>query len=133
MAKNSVPNINVKGFMANSAQANWNAVRAIYKDGHPSPMVAHKHTCLFHWSASLDEVIQKYIKPSLQFQQKQICKDYKEAETMDDFETKYHVICSWWLSSGATSEKNIFGLLEWLGFWHFSYRQWDCHMLVSPN
>jgi hypothetical protein len=57
--------------MADSAQTNWNAVRAIYEDGDPSiPMVAREHTCLFHWSASLNKVTQKYIKPSLQFQHK---------------------------------------------------------------
>jgi hypothetical protein len=36
MVKNDVPNVNFKGFMADSAQANWNAVRAIYGDGDPS-------------------------------------------------------------------------------------------------
>jgi hypothetical protein len=93
-------------------------------------MVARERTCLFHWSASLDKVTQKYIKPSLQFQHKQICKDYKDAKTMDDAETKYHVIRSWWLSSGAASEEGILGLSEWLGFWHFRYRQWGGHMLL---
>ena len=34
----------------------------------------------------------KYIKPSLQFQDKQICKDYKDAMTMDISEIKYHMI-----------------------------------------
>ena len=117
--------------MADSAQANWNAVRTIYGNGDPSlPMVARERTCLFHWSASLDKVTQKYIKSSLQFQHKQICKDYKDAVTMDDAETKYHVIRSWWLSSGATSEKGILNLSEWLGFWHFRYRQWGGHMLL---
>jgi len=93
-------------------------------------MVARERTCLFHWSASLDKVTQKYIKPSLQFQHKQICKDYKDAKTMDDAETKYHVIRSWWLLSGAASEESILGLSEWLGFWNFRYRQWGGHMLL---
>ena len=102
MAENNVPNINFKGFITNSAQANWNAVRTIYRDDDPSlPMVTRERTYLFYWSASLDKVTQKYIKPSLQFQHKQICKCYKEAKTMDDAEIKYHVIRSWWLSSGA--------------------------------
>jgi hypothetical protein len=71
MAENSVPNVNFKGFMADSAQANWNEVRTIYGDGDPSlPIVARERTCLFHWSASLNKVTQKYIKPSLQFQHK---------------------------------------------------------------
>jgi hypothetical protein len=105
-------------------------VRAIYGDGDQSlPMVARDRTCFFHWSASLDKVTQKYIKSSLQFQHKQICKDYKDVKIMDDAETKYHVIRSWWLSSGAASKEGILGFSEWLGFWHFRYRQWSGHML----
>ena len=47
---------------------------------------------------------------------------------MDDAETKYHVIRSWWLPSEAASEESILGLSEWLGIWHFYYRQWGGHM-----
>ena len=66
MAENGVPNINFKGFMVDSAQANWNAMRTMVRDGDPSlPMVARECTYLFHWSASLDKVTQKYIKQSL--------------------------------------------------------------------
>jgi hypothetical protein len=131
MAENGVLNVNFKGFMADSAQANWNAVKTIYGDGDPNlPMVARERTCLFHWSVSLDKVTQKYIKPSLQFQHKQICKDYKDVKTIDDAETKDHVIRSWWLSSGDASEKGILGFSEWLGLWHFRYRQWGGHILL---
>jgi hypothetical protein len=58
--------VNFKGFMADSAQANWNAVRKIYGVGDPSlPMVGRERTCLFHWSQILDKVTQVYIKTSL--------------------------------------------------------------------
>ena len=68
MIMNGVPNVDFKGFMADGAQANWNAVRMIYGDDDPSlPMVARESTCLFHWFVSLNKVTQKYIKPSLQF------------------------------------------------------------------
>ena len=57
MAENDIPNVNFKGFMANSVQANWNAVKTIYRDGDPSlPMVARKRTCLLYWSASSDKM-----------------------------------------------------------------------------
>ena len=35
MAKNGVPNVNFKGFMADSTKTNWNAVKMIYDDGDP--------------------------------------------------------------------------------------------------
>ena len=48
-AKNEVQNINIKGFMTNNTQANWNAVRKTYGDGDPrAPMVDHEYRCLFH-------------------------------------------------------------------------------------
>ena len=71
MTKNGVLTVNFKGFMADNAQANWNAVKMIYGEGDPSlSMVGHERTCLFHWSQNLDKVTQKHIKVSLQFQHK---------------------------------------------------------------
>ena len=67
-------------------------------------------------AASLNKLTQIYIKSSLQFQYKQICKDYKDVVIMGDVKTKYHVIHFWWLSSGAATEEGILGLSEWLGF-----------------
>ena len=60
------------------------------------PKFAHG---LFHWSASLDKVMQKCIKPSLEVWNKQICKEYKDAKKMDDMKIKYHVIRLWWMYS----------------------------------
>ena len=48
---------------------------------------------------------------------------------MDDVETMYYIMRSWWLSSGAATKEGIIGLSEWLEFWHFHYRQWGGHML----
>ena len=49
---------------------------------------------------------------------------------MNEAKTKYHMLHSRWLSSKAATEEGIFDLVEWLGFWHFRYRQWDGHMLI---
>jgi hypothetical protein len=123
MSENGVSKLNFKGFMADSAQTNWNAVKNIYDEGDPSlPMVCCERTCLFYWLQNLDSVTQKYTKTSLQFQHNQLCKNYKDAKTIDEAETKYHVIRSRWLSSRAATEKGILDLSEWLGFWHFHYR-----------
>ena len=84
----------------------------------------------FHWSQSLDKVMQKHIKTSLQFQHKQLCNNYKNAKTIDEAGTKYNVICSWWLSSGVATEEGIFGWSKWLGFLYFCYRQWGGHMIL---
>lgn len=74
--------------MVDSAHANWNAIKKTYGDGDPSlPMVNRKCICLFHWSASLGKVTQKFINASLQFQYNQLCKDYKDAKTMNGTKT----------------------------------------------
>ena len=71
MSENGVSKVNFKGFMADSAHANWSAVRNIYGVGDPSlPMVGCERTYFFHWSQILDKVTHNYINTSLQFQHK---------------------------------------------------------------
>ena len=49
MADNGVHNVNFKGFMADSAQANWIAVRKVYGSGNPNePMEDRERTCFYH-------------------------------------------------------------------------------------
>ena len=51
MARHDVLSPWFQGFMANSAQANWNAVRIVYGSGIPKvPMPGRERTCYFHWS-----------------------------------------------------------------------------------
>lgn len=78
--------------------------------GDPSlPIVASEHTCFCHRYASLEKVMQMYIKPSLKLQHKLIHKDYKDGKT------KYHKIHSWWLSSRLTTKEGILNHSKWLG------------------
>jgi hypothetical protein len=30
----------------------------------------------------------------------------------------------WWYTSGTTTKEGLHELHDWLGFWHFHYRQW---------
>ena len=140
MAANGVADVNFKGFMADSAQANWNAVRTIYGTGDPKqPMENRERTCLLHWTTSLNRHTQKFIKPDMQFQHNLLCKQYKNSKSMEEAETRYLAIRAWWLSSGAASEDAIRELDFWLAFWHFRYRQWGGFMqmvsasLISSN
>jgi hypothetical protein len=49
MAKNGVENTNFKGFMVDSAQANWNAIRTVYGSGDPKVAIENReHTCLIY-------------------------------------------------------------------------------------
>ena len=133
MARHGVPLPKFKGFMADSAQENWNAVRVIYGSGDAKvPMKDQERTCLFYWAQSLEKHTKADIRANLQHQHKQLCRQYKNATSTSELDTRYLAIRAWWLSSRATSEEGLSRLELWLAFWHFRYRQWGGFMqLVS--
>jgi hypothetical protein len=136
MRRNGVPNPNFKGFMADSAQANWNVVRIVYESGDSKVEMNHRErTCLLHWSTSLHCHTQKLIKSDFQHQHTRLCKQYKDSKSMDEAKTRYLAIRSWWLSSGAATEDAVSELELWLAFWHFRYRQWGgfMQMVIHPT
>jgi hypothetical protein len=97
-------------------------------------MESRERTCLLHWTVSMERHTAAHIKPDLQQQHKLLCKQYKDAKTPEQSESRYLAIRAWWLSSGAVSEEGIRDLDTWLAFWHFRYRQWGGFMqLVSTE
>jgi hypothetical protein len=69
MPRHSIPKPKFKGFMADSAQANWNAVRVIYGSSDATiPMKDQERTCLFHWTQSLEKHTKADIRAYLQHQ-----------------------------------------------------------------
>jgi hypothetical protein len=72
--KHGILESKLKGFMADSAQANWNAVRVIYGSGDATiSMKDQERTCLFHWSQSLEKHTKADICTDLQHQYRQLC------------------------------------------------------------
>ena len=134
MARHGIPHPNFIGFMADSAQANWNAVRIVYGSGDPKvPMEGRERTCFFHWKQSLEKHTKSYIKHELQDQHRHLCLQYRNASSMSEAETRYLAIKAWWASSNCTSEEGLKHLQLWLAFWHFRYLQWGGFMeLVNP-
>jgi hypothetical protein len=129
LTRHGIPEPKFKGFMADSAQANWNAIRVIYGSGDAAiPMKDQERTCLFHWTQSLEKHTKADIRADLQDQHRLLCKQYKNATSPDESETRYRAIRAWWLSSGATTIEGLNRLELWLAFWHFRYRQWGGFM-----
>ena len=95
MAQCGLDHPNFKDFIADSAMANWKAVRIIYgsRSGQEK-MENRERTCLLHWSTSLQKHTQKYIKGDLQYQHTTLCKQYKISQTMEEAETRYLAIRS---------------------------------------
>jgi hypothetical protein len=129
VAKHGVSKPKFKGFMADSAQANWNAVRIIYGSGDAAiPMKDQERTCLFHWTQSLEKHTKADIRADLQDQHRLLYKQYKNATSVAESETRYLATRTWWQSSGATTIQGLSRLELWLAFWHFRYRQWGGFM-----
>ena len=66
MEKHSVKNVEFAGFMADSAQANFNAVHKIFGSADKTvPMIRKERTCQFYWSMVLNQHTRQHIKPEL--------------------------------------------------------------------
>jgi hypothetical protein len=129
LARHGIPEPKFKGFMANSAQTNWNAFQVIYGSGDAAiPIKDQERTCLFHWTQSLKKHTKADIWADLQDQHRLLCNQYKNAASLAESETQYLPIRAWWLSSRATIIQGLFWLEFWLVFWHFHYRQWGGFM-----
>jgi hypothetical protein len=129
MERNGVVDTNFKGFMADNAHANWNAVWVIYGNGKKEDrMDDRERTCQFHWTQSMVKYTEKYIPEELWEQHKKMCHQYRTARTMDEAESMYHELRAWWVSAGAVTEKALNKLELWLAFWHYRYRQWGGFM-----
>ena len=130
-AKMGILEVNFEGFMADNAQANWNAVDIVYGSGDPSVRMDNRErTCLFHWTQSMEKHTKADIPADLQGQHRRLCKEYKDSKSMEEANIKYLAIRLWWLSSGSTTDEGLFRLDLSLAFWHFRYRQWGSFMDV---
>jgi hypothetical protein len=90
MARHGILEPKFKGFMADSAQANWNTVRVIYGSGDATiPMKDQERTCLFHWAKFLEKHTKVDIRADLQYQHRQLCRQYKNAASASESETRY--------------------------------------------
>ena len=130
LSGHGVKNVNFKGFMADSAQTNFNEVRKIFGSGDRSiPMEGKEQTCRFHWSMTLDCHIRQLIKLELQTRHIKLCNDYRKYRSKADVDLAMASIKAWWFSSGACSESALKELSSWLDFWHFRYDQWGSYIL----
>ena len=66
MEKHGVKDVNFVGFMADSAQANFNVVREVFGSREKTEsMLGRERTCQFHWSQTRERHTKQLIKPEL--------------------------------------------------------------------
>ena len=125
MEKHGVKKVEFAGFMADSAQANFNAVREIFGSGDKAiPMKDKERTCQFHWSMALDRHTRQHIKLELHAMHKRLCHEYRKCKTKAAADSAMEAIKAWWYSSGGVSESSLKEMNDWLSFWHFRFHQW---------
>ena len=97
-----IENVNFKGFMVDSAQTNFNAIRKIFGSGYKSiPMEGKERTCQFHWSMALDWHTNQFIKPELQAKYIELCHEYMRCTCKADADLALATLKAWWFLSGA--------------------------------
>jgi len=93
MERNGMVVTNFKGFIGDSAQANWNAIQIIYNSGNlKTEMLNREWMCLLHWNTSMHQHTQKLIKLDMQQQHTCLCKQYKDSKTKEEARTCYLAI-----------------------------------------
>jgi hypothetical protein len=129
LEKHGLTKVNFKGFMCDSAQANFNAVRVIFGSGDPSVSMANKErTCLFHWKMALERHTKQLIRPELQAEHIRLCQEYRKCQSISDANAAMASIKAWWFSSGSVSESGLKELNNWMDFWHFRFEEWGLHI-----
>ena len=108
MEKHGLKKVEFAGFMADSAQANFNAVHEIFKSGDKFvPMIGKERTCQFHWLMALDQHTKQYIKPELQVMHKRLCYEYQMCRSKAAAAALMEAIKVWWYSSRGVSKSGL--------------------------
>jgi hypothetical protein len=129
LEKHGLTNVNFKGFMCDSAQANFSAVRVIFGSGDPSiPMANKERTCFFHWKMALEWHTKQLIRPDLEAEHIRLYQEYRKCQSISDANATMASIKTWWFSSGSVSEARLKELNSWMDFWHFRFEQWGSHI-----
>jgi hypothetical protein len=79
MEKHGMSNVNFKGFMCDSAQANSKAVRVIFGSKESTvPMENRERTCLLHWKMALERHTKQLFCFGLQVEHIWLCQEYSK-------------------------------------------------------
>lgn len=122
---------NFFGFMADEAQANWRAVRAVYNSGTDNEMIGRERSCLFHWEQSLNIHTTKFVFKESQREHKDMCERWRTAGTKDEALAQYRTIRQWW-RTGKVRDADIPAMDSWMSWWNVRIAHWgDCMVSVS--
>ena len=128
-----LPKPKFRGFMADAAQANYNAVCHVYGvtdglNGIPDELVrvttigtnkpdTIMSTCYFHFVQSICDHTNKWILEKFWTHHIEMCKHWANAPANDEFWRIAQELEDWWTTSSVVEESNIQHMLAWKSWW----------------
>lgn len=119
-----------RGFMADEASANWNAIRKVYFNGERKP--DKERSCSFHWEQSMIKHTKGCIKAPFQEHHKVLCRQWKNAESETIALTCRQTLQQWW-RKGHAIEGEISALETWLSWWEVRAAHWSSWFLTQEQ
>lgn len=129
MEKNGCKPADFCGFMADEAQANWNAIRHVFNNGKDNILIGRERSCLFHWEQSMVGHTIKYIVSTSQFEHKQMCEKWRMAPSRETAASEARLIRQWW-RNGNCMHKNLPTMDSWLSWWEVRIAHWGNVMIA---
>ncbi len=128
LAKHGCDPADFFGFMADEAQANWNAVRQVFNGGKSNAMEGRERSCLFQWKQSLNQHTTKYIVAPSHATHKNMCEKWRQAQSKEAAEAEARLIRQWW-RLGNCNDKNLPYMDSWLSWWEVRIAHWGSVMI----
>ncbi|CAM6096679.1 unnamed protein product [Calypogeia fissa] len=120
-SRNGVREVNIKGFMADNAEAGWQAVHRVFFNGLPDP--SREQSDLFHFKQSFVLHANEGIPFEKREEHKLMWDRMHDAPNMVLVYRIKDEITDWW-KAGNYVERKLMMLICWIAWWVIQWRQW---------
>jgi hypothetical protein len=129
--KNDLGDVQFCGFIADNAQAGWNAIRNEFWGGKVN--FEKERSDAFHWSQSVELMTRRGILVAQRNEHKRLLDELKDAQNVVMAFRTFEKVKDWWNAGNALPGKTR-ELTSWLSWWVVRYSQWGNFLrVVSPS
>ncbi|CAM6084792.1 unnamed protein product [Calypogeia fissa] len=119
--RHGVREVTIKGFMADNAEAGWQAVRRVFFNGKPKP--TRERSDLFHFKQSFVRHAKEGVPFNKREEHERMWERMKNAPNMVLAYRIKDEITDWWMA-GNCVEGKLMMLMCWIAWWVIRWRQW---------
>ncbi|CAM6085929.1 unnamed protein product [Calypogeia fissa] len=123
-------NVKFTGFMADNADAGWNAIWNEFWNGNVCPR--RERSDSFHWAQSVERVTKKYIQPTSRAEHKRLLDSLRDAGNFIVAFRIFDRLKDWWENENAIKGKAL-NLITWLAWWIVRFAQWGNFIRLSMD